>query len=140
MGSAPPRPLGGACLAVGMVGLAVSLSSAVPLWCWVVSSATCGLGMGMAYSPLSVVTLARADPDRQGEATSSLQLTDVLGYALGTGVAGAIVTLGDPLGHEDSGGARGALRHGGVMAVVVGVLARRLTVRRSGVRPGSVVG
>jgi hypothetical protein len=38
-----------------------------------------------------VTTLDRAAAGEEGRATSALQLCDVLGQALGTGVAGAIV-------------------------------------------------
>jgi hypothetical protein len=40
------------------------------------------------------VTLAEAEGGREGAATASLQLTDVLGTALGTGLGGAIVAVG----------------------------------------------
>ena len=53
--------------------------------------AVAGAGMRLAYAPLSVATLYRAAAGREGRATSALQLCDVLGQALGTGVAGAIV-------------------------------------------------
>jgi hypothetical protein len=45
----------------------------------------------VAYAPLSVTTLDRATVGEEGRATSALQLCDVLGQAIGTGVAGAIV-------------------------------------------------
>jgi MFS family permease len=53
--------------------------------------ALAGGGIGTAYAPLSVTTLDRAAAGEEGRATSALQLCDVLGQALGTGVAGAIV-------------------------------------------------
>ncbi|MHB8504182.1 MAG: MFS transporter [Acidimicrobiales bacterium] len=72
---------------------------AIPAW------GLAGLGMGIAYAPLSLATLDRAGPGEEGAATSSLQLCDVLGTALGTGVAGALVAasvhglhLGAPTG------------------------------------------
>jgi MFS family permease len=94
-GAARLERLGGGVLAVGLVGMAVCLADVVPVWCWFVASAVAGLGTGTAYSPLSVVTLAEAEPGREGAASSALQLTDVLGIAVGTGVAGAIVAVGD---------------------------------------------
>jgi MFS family permease len=87
--------LGGACLALGAVAMALSLSSAVPLWGWFVAGGLTGLGMGTAYAPLSVVTLAEAAPGHEGAATSALQMTDILGVALGTGLAGVLVNVGD---------------------------------------------
>ena len=45
--------------------------------------AVAGLGMGLGYAPLSLVVLAEAPPESQGVATAALQLSDVLGTALG---------------------------------------------------------
>jgi MFS family permease len=87
--------LGGACLVLGGVAMALSLSSAVPLWGWFVAGGLTGLGMGTAYAPLSVVTLAEAAPGHEGVATSALQMTDILGIALGTGLAGVLVNVGE---------------------------------------------
>jgi MFS family permease len=47
--------------------------------------------MGLAYSPLALIVLREAAPEAQGSASSALSLTDTVGTALGTGVAGAIV-------------------------------------------------
>ena len=88
--------------------MAASLSSWVPVWGWVLAGAAAGLGMGLAYPQLSVVTLAEAEPGREGAATSALQMSDILGVALGTGLAGVIVSVGD--------------RSGGEPAVVLGVV------------------
>jgi MFS family permease len=57
-----------------------------------------GAGIGTAYAPLSVTTLDRAAPGEEGRATSSLQLCDVLGQAVGTGGAGAILAAASRLG------------------------------------------
>jgi predicted MFS family arabinose efflux permease len=97
-GAARLERLGAGVLAVGLVALALSLPAAVPLALWFAASALIGFGMGTAYSPLSVVTLAEAEPGREGVATSALQLNDVLGVALGTGVGGVIVASGERLG------------------------------------------
>jgi predicted MFS family arabinose efflux permease len=90
--------LGAGILALGLVVLAASLPAGMPLATWFVASGLLGLGMGTAYSPLSVVTLAEAEPGREGVATSALQLNDVLGVALGTGLGGVIVAAGPRLG------------------------------------------
>jgi MFS family permease len=54
-----------------------------------------GLGMGLSYAPISATVLGEAAPGQEGTASSSLQLTDVLGVALGTGLAGVFVAVGE---------------------------------------------
>ena len=46
-----------------------------------------------------MTTLDRAAAGEEGRATSALQLCDVLGQAIGTGVAGAIVAGTSRIGH-----------------------------------------
>jgi MFS family permease len=89
--------LGFVSLAAGIAGAYTCLGSlpvpaAIALW------GAAGFGVGLSYSTLSVTVLATAPAGRQGWATSALQLTDVLGVALGTGMTGVFVALGDDLG------------------------------------------
>jgi MFS family permease len=82
----------GECLvAIGLGMMCVVLLPAVPPALGIAAWAIAGAGIGTAYAPLSVTTLDRAAEGEEGRATSALQLCDVLGQALGTGVAGAIV-------------------------------------------------
>lgn len=85
---------GFACLAVGIVGMLVGLGS-VPVTVIVAAWAVGGLGIGLSYAPISVTVLGSARVGEEGKASSSLQLTDVLGVSLGTGVAGVFVALGE---------------------------------------------
>ena len=86
---------------IGLVLMAVTLLPSVPPALGVAAWAIGGFGMGQAYAPLSVTTLDRAAPGQEGRATSGLQLFDVLGQAVGTGVGGAIVAgSADGLGHR----------------------------------------
>jgi hypothetical protein len=71
--------------------MCVVLLPGVPPALGIVAWGIAGAGIGTAYAPLSVTTLDRAAAGEEGRATSALQLCDVLGQALGTGVAGAIV-------------------------------------------------
>ena len=81
----------GECLvAIGLGVMCVVLLPSVPPELAIVAWAV-ARGIGTAYAPLSVTTLDRAAPGEEGRATSALQLCDVLGQAIGTGVAGAIV-------------------------------------------------
>src|SRR5215472_4671632 len=82
----------GECLvAAGLGVMCVVLLPAVPAALAVAAWAMAGAGIGTGYAPLSVTTLDRAAAGEEGRATSALQLCDVLGQALGTGVAGAIM-------------------------------------------------
>jgi MFS family permease len=94
--------LPGECLvAIGLgVMCVVVLLPSVPPELGIAAWALAGAGIGTAYAPLSVTTLDRAAAGEEGRATSALQLCDVLGQALGTGVAGAIVAAAAAgLGH-----------------------------------------
>src|SRR4051794_6538493 len=52
-----------------------------------------GYGMGLSYPTITLEMLARAPAGREGEASASLQLADVLGTAMGTGLGGAAVAI-----------------------------------------------
>ena len=78
----------------GALSLLAVLVPTIPAWIGLISWAVAGFGIGLAYTPLSLVTLAVAPPGEEGRATAGLQLSDMLGTALGTGVAGALVSFG----------------------------------------------
>ncbi len=86
---------GFAVLALGIAGLLVAVYSSVPVAVGIAAWTVAGLGMGLAYAPLSVTVLGTAAPGQEGSASASLQLTDVLGVSLGTGLGGVFVALGD---------------------------------------------
>jgi MFS family permease len=91
----------GECLvAVGLGAMCVVLLPSVPPALAIVAWALAGAGIGTAYAPLSVTTLDLAAAGEEGRATSALQLCDVLGQAIGTGVAGAIVAGTSRIGHR----------------------------------------
>ena len=83
--------LGECLVTLGLAVMCVVILTSAPPALAIVAWALAGGGIGTAYAPLSVTALARAAPGEEGRATSALQLCDVLGQALGTGVAGAIV-------------------------------------------------
>lgn len=77
----------------GSLSMLAVLIPAIPAWIGLGSWAIAGFGIGLAFAPLSLVTLAVATKGEEGRATAGLQLSDMLGTALGTGVAGAVVTI-----------------------------------------------
>ncbi len=137
-----PRSLvrSGECLVLGGLGLmALALVPSVPPALGVLAWGVAGGGMGLAYAPLSVTTLDLAASGAEGKATASLQLFDVLGQALGTGVAGALVAAtAEGIGHRS--GVALAFLFGivvGIFAVVVSArIPARLTASRSVVVTG----
>jgi MFS family permease len=82
-------------LVIGVATFALILVPEVPvLVVGIPTWAIAGLGMGLLYAPLSLVTLREAREGGQGAATAALQLSDVLGTALGTGIGGGILAAG----------------------------------------------
>ncbi|MEX1172093.1 MAG: MFS transporter [Chloroflexota bacterium] len=90
----PPDRFVRAGLIVVVIGLAsfgiVLVPEASP-WLAVPTFGIAGLGMGLAYAPLTLIVLREAPRGEQGSASAALSLTDSLGTALGTGVTGALV-------------------------------------------------
>lgn len=60
--------------------------------------------MGLAYSTISLVVLETAPKDEVGSATASMELSSVLGTALGTGLGGVIIAFAASTGHSQSWG------------------------------------
>ena len=80
-------------LAFGIAGIASVLIPGMLVGVAPVAWGVAGLGMGLAYSTLSLVVLETASADQQGTASASLQLASVLGSALGTGLGGVIIAF-----------------------------------------------
>ena len=76
---------------LGATGAALVLIPAVPAELGPLLWGSAGLGMGLAYSTLSLTVLETSPKGQEGESAASLQLANVLGGGLGTGVGGAIV-------------------------------------------------
>jgi MFS family permease len=126
---------GFAVIAVGIAGLALALRPGVPVAATVVAWTIAGLGMGLSYAPISVTVLGTAEPGQEGRASASLQLTDVLGVSLGTGLAGVFVALGDGRGWATSSSLTIAFAMTLAVAVAGVVAAGHLPRRLPGVEP-----
>lgn len=113
---------------LGMQGALGPLPVPVAIGVW----ALAGFGIGLAYSPISVTVLGLAEPGQEGRASASLQLTDVLGVALGTGVGGAFVALGEAQGWEVRSGLSITFAVTVVVAALGILAARRLPDRLPG--------
>ncbi|UDY24715.1 MFS transporter [Nocardioides sp. Kera G14] len=82
--------LGVAALAVGVLGFALVAVDAVPLAIPIGSWGVAGLGIGMAFSTLGVLTLEAAPESEHGRASSALQLNDALVQALVLALGSAV--------------------------------------------------
>ena len=80
-----------ALIAIGIGGMLAVLVASAPVWLAALAWAVAGLGMGLAFSTISLVVLETAAKGQEGAASAALQLANVLGSALGTGGGGAIV-------------------------------------------------
>lgn len=110
-------------------GSAVSatvLFDAVPIALAGAGWTAAGFGMGMSYSGLSLILLASAARGREGAATSALQLSDVVGMALGTGLGGAAVAVGERSGSPPEAGIAVAFALALAAAISACAVARRL--------------
>jgi MFS family permease len=118
-------------VAVGIAGMIGALGP-FPVPLGVAVWAVAGFGIGLAYAPLSVTVLGLAEPGREGASSASLQLSDVLGVSLGTGLGAVAIALGETRGWAT----REALTITFVVALTVAVLgvvaARRLPATLAG--------
>lgn len=92
-----PRRLdqvGFAALAAG-VALMLGVAQGLPVPLAVLAWAIAGFGIGTAYAPQAVTVLASARPGEEGAASAGIQLSDAVGIALGTGLGGGVISLGD---------------------------------------------
>ncbi len=119
-------------LALVLVGVALMLAvlrPGVPVITAVVAWSVAGLGMGLSYAPLSLMMLREAPGGREGWASASLNLADVLGSALGAGLGGAAVAVSAERGWPLSTGVSVAFALPALIALVGLVLSGRLPLR-----------
>jgi MFS family permease len=116
-------------VAVAIAVEAAALFPGVPVAVGVAGWALGGFGIGLAYSPLSVIVLGEAPSGQEGMASASLQLADTLGVALGAGLGGVLVAVGAAAGWHERTGIAGAYALTAAVAVAATVVARRVPSR-----------
>lgn len=116
-------------IVVGIGGMIVVATTHVPAGLAMVAWGVAGLGMGLAYSAISVVVLNSAPRGHEGATSAALQLSDNLGIALGAGFGGAAVALTKSMEWNPRVGVTVAF----VVALVIG-LAAMMVVRRTAIR------
>jgi MFS family permease len=81
-------------LAIGTAAELVLVFTAIPLGYGLVGAVLVGVGMGLSYAPMTTVVLALAPDGQQGTSSSSLALSDGLGFSFGAASMGALLTVG----------------------------------------------
>jgi MFS family permease len=81
-------------IAIGIGGVIAMLLARTPAWLATPAWGVAGMGMGLAFSTISLVVLETATSGQEGAAAAAFQLANVLGSALGTGGGGAIIGHG----------------------------------------------
>jgi MFS family permease len=112
----------------GIAGMVIALQSAVPLGEAIVAWSVAGLGMGLAFAPTSLMMLTEAPSGRAGWASASLNLSDVLGTALGAGLGGAALVAASHRGWSVSTGVTIAFGVAGIGGAVALAVTRRLPI------------
>jgi MFS family permease len=110
--------------------LASVLVPSVPVWLVGPAWTVAGLGLGLAYAPMTVLVLREAPPGEEGSASASLTLCDTLGWALGTGVGGACVAAAEAAGWSLETGIALAYASAGVVGLCCLLVSRRLPAGR----------
>jgi MFS family permease len=96
---------GGLALIIAAIaGMLAILQPQVPLAVAFLAWGLGGLGMGIAYSTLSLIVLNHASAQHEGELSSALALTGILGLALGSGLGGACIAVAQAHGLPISAG------------------------------------
>jgi MFS family permease len=117
---------------VGIAGMVLCLRPGVPVVEAILAWSVAGLGMGLAYAPTSLMMLREASSSRTGWASASLNLSDVLGTALGAGLGGAALVAASHRGWSISTGLTIAFSIAGVAAIVALGVSTRLPRYRAG--------
>ncbi|HYO85574.1 MAG TPA: MFS transporter [Dermatophilaceae bacterium] len=103
---------GGWSLAASLVTIAGVAALSWPTWVFVPAMGVCGLGMGLAMSSTSVLTLQLSAQSEHARASSALQLSDVLGSTMGIGVCSAVYAAAVSGLTLDPGSATGGVAQG----------------------------
>lgn len=125
-------------VALGIGLFSIAILPTVPTATFVVAWAVAGFGIGLAYAPISIVVLDAAERGQEGRASTAVQLTDLLGCAIGIGIGGALVAWGERAGWDPAR----ALHLGAGIDILVACGGALLAVRlrRPGATGGTVAG
>lgn len=120
---------GFALVAAGLGGVVPVVWGGFPLWAVFILWCAAGFGIGLVFNTTSVTALSWAPPGQEGLVSSNLQIADALGFAIASGVGGALVGLADR-DLVELGPALAVVFGLAAAAALVGVVAARGVARR----------
>ncbi len=82
-----------ALIMVGSAGMVGALLPALPALLALLAWSVAGLGMGLAFSTISLLVLESAPEGQEGTASAAMQLANVLGIAFGAGIGGVVMGM-----------------------------------------------
>ena len=123
---------GVAVVATGLGAMALVLLPAIPFEVGLAAWTIAGFGMGLSFGPITLLMLREAPEGREGWASASLNLADVLGTALGIGAGGAAVAAATAHGWPLAAGVGVAFALAGAGAVGLAFASRRLPLSLPG--------
>ena len=126
--------LGFAVLAVAAALTIPVVMPTVPPEAAIVTWVLAGLGMGFMYSAVTLIVLRGVPAEEQGSASSALQLSDILGTALGAGIGGALAALGERSGGDGLGWALAGVFAMSLVVALLGLAASGRVETASGWR------
>ena len=115
----------------GLGAMSLVLSHAIPVEVGIAAWTVAGFGIGLAYAPTTLLMLRAAPQGREGWASASLSLADVLGTAIGIGLGGAAVATATAHGWPVAAGVGIAFAIAGVGGLALGYASRRLPLTHS---------
>jgi MFS family permease len=124
-----------AIVVIGLAAMATVLLPATPVGVALAAWTVAGFGIGLAYAPISLLMLREAPTGREGWASASLSLADVLGTAFGIGAGGAAVAAATAHGWPLADGVAVAFAIAGAGAIGLSIASRRLPRSLAEARP-----
>jgi MFS family permease len=113
-------------ICAGLAAMALVLLPSTPVYVGLIAWTVAGFGIGLAYAPTSLLMLREAPAGREGWASASLSLAEVLGTALGIGAGGAAVSAVAARGWPLADGVGIAFGIAGAGAIALAIASRRL--------------
>ena len=113
-------------IVAGLAAMALVLSPATPVQVGLAAWTVAGFGIGLAYAPTTLLMLREAPQGREGWASASLNLADVLGTAIGIGLGGAAVAAAAARGWPLTAGVGIAFAIAGAGGLGLAFASRRL--------------